>query len=45
MSGNEKDFKCCLRCGRKLKNPFFRKRGYGEICWRKMQKEGHKKLF
>ena len=25
----------CKRCGRRLKNPETRARGYGEVCWKK----------
>ena len=38
------DFKYCLRCKRKLKNPKYRERGYGAICWKKIQKH-EKALF
>lgn len=40
----EKDHEYCLRCGRKLKNPEARERGYGNICYKKVQFTG-KKLF
>lgn len=39
----DKLYKVCLRCGRKLKNPEFRKRGYGSVCWEKVKKERHHK--
>lgn len=41
-----KEHLICLRCGRKLKNPEYKQRGYGKICWEKRKKEKHhKKLF
>lgn len=40
-----KEYKFCLRCGRKLKKIEYRQRGYGKICWEKMQKQSSKKLF
>lgn len=41
----KKEYPYCLRCGKKLKNPEYRERGYGDICWKKMQIESSKKLF
>lgn len=39
----------CLRCGRKLKNPINKKRGYGDVCFKKYMAEhvndNKKKLF
>lgn len=35
----------CLRCGRRLKNPKYRMRGYGEICWEKVKRKKVKSLF
>ena len=32
----EKEHEFCLRCGRKLKNPEARQKGYGPVCERKM---------
>ena len=29
----------CGRCGRKLKDSKSRERGYGPVCWEKVQKE------
>ena len=40
-----KDHEFCLRCGRKLKNPVAREKGYGIICERKMKVEYNKRLF
>lgn len=40
-----KEHKYCLRCGRKLKTPENRLRGYGKICWLKIQKNKRRKLF
>ena len=40
---NEYEF--CLRCGRKLKNPDFRKIGYGKICQQKIKISGISPLF
>ena len=39
------DHEFCLRCGRKLKNPDARIRGYGAVCYRKMQSEKSRRLF
>lgn len=35
--------KYCLRCGRKLKNPEARIRGFGIVCYNKMKLEKQKK--
>lgn len=32
-----KEHEYCLRCGRKLKNPIARQKGYGAVCERKMK--------
>ena len=40
----QKDHEFCLRCGRKLKNPIAREKGYGAICEKKM-KASARKLF
>ena len=47
MCGNilPKEYKYCLRCGRKLKNQEARQRGYGSICYEKQKLNNHKKLF
>ena len=39
------DFEYCLRCHRKLKNPEYRLRGMGKICWEKSHQEQSKRLF
>lgn len=39
------DHEFCLRCGRRLKNPVARERGYGNICYKKMVVEQGTKLF
>ena len=41
----KKDHEFCLRCGRKLKNPIAREKGYGLICEKKMKIDSSKKLF
>lgn len=41
----KKEYEYCLRCGRKLKKPEARQRGYGKICEQKMKTESSKKLF
>lgn len=36
----------CKRCGRKLKSPEAKARGYGLICFKKLQEEkSRKRLF
>lgn len=35
----------CLRCGRKLKSPLARKKGYGPTCEKKMKTNLVRKLF
>ncbi len=40
---NQKEYDRCLRCGRKLKNPEARLKGFGLICEKKMQIERIKK--
>jgi len=32
-----KEHEYCLRCGRKLKNPIARQKGYGAVCERKLK--------
>ena len=41
----KKDHEFCLRCGRKLKSPIAREKGYGAVCEKKMQQENSTKLF
>ena len=41
----EKDHEYCLRCGRKLKNKNARERGYGNICYKKLESGKLNKLF
>lgn len=38
-----KEYEHCLRCGRKLKNPEARLKGFGLVCEKKMQSERFKK--
>ena len=38
-----KEYDRCLRCGRKLKNPEARLKGFGFVCEKKMQTEKIKK--
>ena len=38
-------FKYCVRCGRRLKNADAQMRGYGEICWKKIQNNRQTTLF
>ena len=38
-------YKCCLRCGRKLKSVEARTRGYGIICEKKMKEIQVRRLF
>lgn len=40
-----KEHEYCLRCGRKLKNPIARQKGYGAVCERKMKVGKIKSLF
>ena len=35
----DKEYKYCLRCGRRLKNPEAKKIGYGKICLAKVKTE------
>ena len=39
------DYEYCLRCHRKLKNPEYRLRGMGKVCWEKSHQEQTKRLF
>ena len=41
----KKEYQYCLRCGRKLKNPEYRKVGMGKVCQEKAKKYDHKPLF
>ena len=47
MNEEEKIYKICLRCGRKLKNEDARKRGFGKICFEKWKasQNNKQKLF
>lgn len=42
---NDKDYIYCLRCGRKLRNPEYRKIGMGKICQEKAKREKATPLF
>ena len=33
------EYNYCLRCGRRLKNPEYKKLGYGKICYEKSKVE------
>lgn len=35
----QKEYKYCLRCGRKLKRPEARQLGFGKICYEKQRKK------
>ena len=39
------EYNFCLRCHRKLKNPEYRLRGMGKICWEKTHQEQSMRLF
>lgn len=39
------DHEFCLRCGRKLKNPTAREKGYGAICEKKLRIITTQRLF
>ena len=41
----KQDHEFCLRCGRKLKNPIAREKGYGAVCEKKMAAEHAARLF
>ena len=41
----KKDHEYCLRCGRKLKNPIAREKGYGIVCEKKMLIDKQNRLF
>ena len=45
MKEQIKDHEFCLRCGRKLKNPTARIKGYGAICERRLKSEQEGRLF
>lgn len=40
-----KEHEYCLRCGRKLKTPETRLKGYGSVCEKKMKTTRLHKLF
>ena len=44
-SNTANDYDYCLRCHRKLKNPEYRLRGMGKICWEKSHLEQSMRLF
>lgn len=35
----------CRRCGKPLKDTMSKERGYGPECWKKVTREGRRKLF
>lgn len=41
----EKEYQFCLRCGRKLKSPEARLKGYGIVCEQKLKQEKKVRLF
>lgn len=41
----KKEHEFCLRCGRKLKNPIARQKGYGMVCEKKIKIANTRKLF
>lgn len=41
----EKEYEFCLRCGRKLKSPETRAKGYGVVCEKKMKNAVKIRLF
>ena len=45
MEEKTREYTHCLRCGRRLKNPEYRIRGYGKGCWNKIRKSKVKSLF
>lgn len=40
-----KEYEYCLRCGRKLKNPYARSIGYGIVCETRVKIEHRNPLF
>lgn len=42
---NKREYYRCLRCGRALKNPEYRLRGFGKVCWEKVQHRNKRKLI
>lgn len=45
LNTERKEYKYCLRCGRKLKTPEARTRGMGKICAEKSKHETRRRLF
>lgn len=41
----QKEYEYCLRCGRKLKNPEARQKGYGMVCEKKMKVNRKQPIF
>lgn len=41
----KKEHEFCLRCGRRLKNPIAREKGYGAICEKKLRIITTQRLF
>ena len=41
----EKEYIYCLRCGRRLKNPEYRKVGMGKTCLEKSKRDSKNLLF
>ena len=38
-------FTRCIRCGKVLKNPEAKERGYGAVCWQKHIRDSQNNLF
>ena len=45
MKIQTKEYEYCLRCGRKLKSPLCRKKGYGVVCEKKLKSQLKRRLF
>jgi len=45
MDKPKKEYQFCLRCGRRLKNPEARVKGYGVICEKKLKQGKKARLF
>ena len=45
MKQKVKEHEFCLRCGRKLKNPEARLKGYGIVCEKKLKHDLRRRLF
>lgn len=45
LKSDTKEHEYCMRCGRKLKNPEAKIKGYGSVCEKRIQTDNKRRLF